>query len=189
MIVLIELQISQQFARIGLEINPGSYDLRQKKPDLQISQVPAELTIESTGPEVEIDYSPRLEAMGFGDIEFVARSFAEAAKQQYQINLRRTIQIGKHFSSIENGMSIGQIISQSAKSVHKKVELVSLPPINITYIPTTVETQTELGGIESNLNYGQVLIENFAFSSVKTYLEQEPYIKMESVGQTFDSSK
>jgi len=186
---MIELQISQQFARIGLQINDAQYDLNQKKPDLQIKQSPAQLDLEVTQPDLRVDYTPMLESLGLGSIAFITRNFVNETQQQYLVDIEKQIQVGDQMGAIENGLSIGKIIDQSLQPQDSEIELVSLSPIDITYQPATIKSQAQLGGVDMNFSFGKISAENFVFPSIKGFMEQEAYLKIESVGQVFDKSK
>ncbi|NLI94158.1 MAG: hypothetical protein GX434_18760 [Peptococcaceae bacterium] len=186
---MIDLRISQQFARLGLQINDVQYELKQTKPDLEVKQLPAELDLEITNPDLKIDYTPMLESIGLGSFAFVTRTFVDAAKEEYLMNLEKEMQVGDQIGAIENEMSIGDILFKSTEPKEAEIELAAISPIEITYIPATVKPNAELGGVEFNLNYGSISVENFVFPSVKGYLEQEPYLKIEPVGQALDRRK
>lgn len=184
-----ELKISQQFGRIGLEKYDARYELRQKQPNLDIKQTPTDFWLEFKEPELTIDYSPRLHALGHGGIEFMSRTYGGESQSEYLANLEQTTRVGYSIGAIENDMSIGEIVFQNTAPKEKGVGIMPLPPINISYEPGDVRPGANLGGVKADLDYGKVTIENFVFPKIKVFLEQEPYIKIESVGQTIDLSK
>ena len=186
---MIDLKISQQFGRIGLEKHDAQYELRQKRPNLDIKQTPADFSLETKEQELTIDYTPMLESLGYGGLESMTRSYVSKTQAEYLTNLGETIHEGYSIGAIEKEMSIGEIVFQNTAPQEKGVEIVPLPPINISYEPGSVSSNANLGGVEGYFDYGKVSIENFVFPKVRVFLEQEPYIKIESVGQTIDLSK
>lgn len=186
---MIELNISQQFGRIGLEKHDAQYELRQKQPNLEIKQTPADFSLEFRGPELNIDYTLMLESLGYGGLEFMSRSYVSKNQAEYITNLGETVHEGYSIGAIEKDMSIGEIVFQNTAPQERGVEIVSLPPINISYEPGSVSSNVNLGGVEGSLDYGKVSIENFVYPKARVFLEQEPYLKIESVGQTIDLSK
>lgn len=186
---MIELNISQQFGRIGLEKTDAQYELRQKKPNLDIKQNPADFSLEFKEQELAIDYTPMLEALGYGGLESMSRTFVRESQAEYLANLEKTINEGYSIGAIEKDTSIGEIIFKNTAPQERSVGIVPLPPINISYEAGSVSSKVNLGGVEGNFDHGKVTIENFTFPKVKVFLEQEPYIKVESVGQTINVSK
>ncbi len=186
---MIELNISQQFGRIGLEKHDAQYELRQKRPNLEIKQTSAEFSLETKEQELTIDYTPMLESLGYGGLEFLTRSYVSKNHAEYLDNLEKIVHQGYSIGAIEKEMSIGEIVFQNTAPRERGVEIVPLPPINISYEPGYVSSNANLGGVEGYFDYGEVTIENFVFPKVRVFLEQEPYIKFESVGQTIDLSK
>jgi len=186
---LVELQITQRFARLGLQINNAQYELKQTKPDLEVKQTPAELDLEITKPDLKIDYTAMLESLGLGSIAFFTRTYINDAKEEYLADLEKEMQVGDQIGSIENGLSIGEILFKSLEPQDAEIELVSIAPVNITYEPAVVKPQAELGRVDLYLTYGRIYLENFVFPSIKGFMEQEAYFKITAVGQTFDKSK
>ncbi|RNC29579.1 MAG: hypothetical protein AWM53_00577 [Candidatus Dichloromethanomonas elyunquensis] len=186
---MVDLRITQQFGSIGLKINDAQYQLKQIKPNLEIKQVPADLGLETTPPDLKIDYTPMLESLGLGNIAFVASTFTNTVKDEYLANLEKDTQTADQIGAIEKRQSIGDIVFQSQEPEDSEIELVSLSPINITYIPATVKPKVQLGGVNLNLNYGKVSIENFVFPSVRSFMVKEPFLKIDAVGQIFDHSQ
>lgn len=186
---MIQLHVTQVFGRIGLEIRQASFELRQEPPDLEVRQFPADFVIEETKPELEIDYTARLEALGGGGIESLSRLWAREVQAGYLSNLEKTIQVGNEIGAIEKRLTIGEVVFAELFPPEKDLELVPLPPINITYTPGSLKLKSELGKTEVRLDYGSVTVENFVSPAVKVFLEQEPYVKIKAVGQAIDLKK
>lgn len=189
---MLDVRISQQFASIGLKISPAQYTLKQTKPELEVKQLPAQLDLAYTPPEVRIDYTAVREALGLGNINFVAKSFADAAKEDLLTDIEKRINIDEQIAfSLRKGKerTLGQIIFDSVQPSQRELVLIPLPPIDITYIPAQVKPEVRLGGVEIWAPFSQVKVEDFVFPSVDVYLEKEPYLKIETVGQIFDQRK
>lgn len=184
-----ELNITQQFARIGLQITDARFDLKCRQPDLEISRKAPELTLDITSPELRVDYTPMLESIGLGNIEYRAKSFTAAAREEYLANLEKSVQVGYQIGAIEKGQSIGDIVFEASAPREPEIGLVPLAPVKISYRPAVIDVETELGKLEFNFIPGQIRQENFVFPSVKVFWEQEPYLKIEAVGQLVDIRK
>lgn len=186
---MVELQIAQQFARMDMQIRNADFTLKQTRPDLQVSQKPAELTVQISAADLKIDYKPMLESLGYGNVDYVARMNTQAAQNEYLANLEKRVQIGNRIGDIENGLTMGQIITEFTEPQYSDLQLMPLVPIRISYEQGNIDFRSQLGEVKSKLNYGRVYIEDFTFPSVKVTLAKTPYIKVSAVGQAFDTGK
>lgn len=186
---MIDIQIHQQFGRIGLEIRDAKYDLAIKKPEMDLAQIPARTELKRTDPDIEIDYSPMLESIGYGDIEYMSQKFVQEAQADYLAGVEKNAALGNAFASIQNKLSLAQINARYHEPGEKELTIQPLAPIRVTGYPGTLQVQVETGGISVNAEYGKVSIENFVFPSVKSYLEQKPELQIEAVGQIIDQIK
>lgn len=186
---MIDLQIHRRSGEIGLKINNASYDLQINKPDLNIKQVPADIVLERTAPEIQIDYSPRQEALGYGGIEVMSRRFVGEAIHNYMSNLERSVHIGYSLGAIEKKLSIGEVVARSVEPKERDVGIVPVPSINITAQPGTLRYRAEIGNVSTDLRQGNIAVNNFIFPSVEVYLEQEPELRIKAVGQNIDQKK
>jgi hypothetical protein len=186
---MIDLKIHQQFGRIGLEIKDAKYDLGIKKPNLDLTQTPARIDMRRTDPSIEIDYSPMLESLGYGDIEYMNYKFVQEAQADYLTGLEKNVALGNTLAAIQNKLSLGEIIARFNEPREKDLMIQPLAPIRIISQPGTLHYQAELGGLSTKLEYGEVSIDNFTYPSVKAYLEQKPELRIEAVGQIVDQKK
>ena len=188
---MIDLQISRVLGKIGLEINNARYDLNISKPDLKIEQVPADIVLERTDPDIQIDYSPKLEALGYGGIEFMNRRYAQEAISKYMNNLEKSVHIGYSLGAIEKGLSVGEVISRAAEPEEPEIGLVPIPDIRVIPQPGTLTYRAQIGGanVDIDLEQLKVSIQNFAFPSVEVYMEQEPELRISAIGQIVDLKK
>ncbi|HHV63597.1 MAG TPA: hypothetical protein GXX46_00740 [Peptococcaceae bacterium] len=186
---MVELKITQQFGRIGLQITNARFELRHRQPDLEISRKAPELTLDIAWPELMVDYTPMLESIGLGNIEYRAKSFTAAAREEYLANLEKSVQVGYQIGAIEKGQSIGDIVFEASAPREPEIGLVPLVPVKISYKPAGLDMETELGKLEFNFIPGEIKQEKFVFPSVKVFWEQKPYLKIEAVGQLVDIRK
>ncbi|MFA6808060.1 MAG: DUF6470 family protein [Eubacteriales bacterium] len=186
---MIDLQVHQQFGKIGLDIKPAEYDLNIKPPEITVKQVPAEIQLEQSAATLEVDYSAFRESLGFGDIEYISKTMANEARQQYNDNLEKSVQEGYSIGAIEYHISIGEVLMRSSAPVEKDLEIVSLSPIRVHFNPGKLEFGVQLGGVSIEHDFGKVTVENFKFPSVKVFMEQEPYLEIQAVGQIYDDKR
>jgi len=185
----IDLQISQSFGRIGLNIERPRYELNQKKPELEIKQKNPEVKIETVRPQLDTDFRPALGSMGFGGIWFMADNIKQNAEAAFQRNLDITVQTGRRIGEIEHRERMGDIIFQALTPPESDVTIALLAPVQISYVPAQVHFSTEPGEVKYTAVLGKVSIEDFAFPSVRAYLEQEPFLEIKAIGQAIDIKK
>lgn len=186
---MLDLIIHQQFGRIGLEIKDARYNLNIPKPNMEISQPPAQISIQRTDPVLEIDYSPMLESLGYGDIEYMKQRFVQEAKADYLAGLEKSVAEGNAFAAIQNKLSVSQIVARFNEPGEKDLIIQPLAPIRILSQPGTLYCQAETGKVSVKAQYRDVSIDGFVFPSVRAYLEQKPELRIEAVGQILDQKR
>lgn len=186
---MLDLKISQGFARIGLEIKDAQFNLLRKNADIEINQDPPVLTAETVKSNLEIDYTPRLESMGFGNVWFMTRSMSLKAEQKFQESLEEMVQVGKRISEIEKDPSIGSIVFEAMAPPETEVTIAATAPLKISYTPGDINFKAETGAVSFSADWGKVSMEGFTFPSVRAFLEQEPYLDIQVVGENIDLRK
>lgn len=185
----IDLIIQQQFGRIGLDIKNSQYDLHIKKADLEVKQLPAEISLRQPQPNLTIDYTPFLESLGFSGIEHFMRTKKQEAQQDFYENLAQTISEGNALGAIEKDISFGEVADQATAPKERDLQIAPLSSIVVTFATSPFEWDAKEGGVEVEAQIGDIGIENFVFPSVQVYWEKEPYLKIKAVGQVIDCQK
>lgn len=186
---MITLQISQGFGQIGLEIKDAQYVLAQKRPDLHLERTAPDLNVAAEKPVLDIDYTQRLASMELGGIIFMARNLTSKLKAEFATNLEKTVQTGKRIGEIENNVSIGQAVFDAAAPKEREVVLAPLAPIEISYSPAQLKFSVQMGDIKYTADLGKVSVEDFTCPSVKVFMEKQPYLEIQAVGQAIDLQK
>ncbi|NBJ15342.1 MAG: hypothetical protein FNP40_07170 [Dehalobacter sp. 4CP] len=183
---MITLQINQQFARIGLNINDASYELNKKQPNLQIDQINPNVQVRTSQPNLEIDSSSMRESMGFGGIWFMHQSLKANADAEFQQDLETIVQMGRQIGEIENNVPIGQVVFQAMVPPENEVTIASLAPIEIQYTPAEVHSNLQQGDVHYSTDLGEVSIDGFKYPFVRSFIEQQAYLEIKAVGQAID---
>jgi|GEM_PF-1474722 len=181
----IDLQIHQQFGRIGIETVPYKFNLRIRPADLEVKTYPAHIELKPAKIDLRIDYTPFLESMGFRGIQAQASAFKHEAQQTVQEGIARVARQGQALSDLRKKITIGQIVDETMKPKEKSLQLVRLDPIKIEVISHDLEWNVEKGGVKINFTPGEISSE-FQYGKVYVYLEQKPYIEIKAVGSTVD---
>lgn len=185
----INLVIHQQFGRIGLNIKKADYGLHINKADLEVKQIPAEINLEQSKANLEIDYKPFLESLGFGGIEYLLHTQRQEAQQEFYQNLAQTISEGNNLGAIEKDISVGKVAGEATAPQEREIMIVPLSPAVINFETSPLKWDVEQGGVEVAAEMGNISLENFVFPLVQVFWEQEPYLKIEAVGQVIDYQK
>jgi hypothetical protein len=186
---MIDLKITQQFGQIGLEINPAKYDLNIQSPDIQVKQTPADIDLKQSPGDLEIDYTAARESLGFGGVWYLINNMVQEAHQAYAGNLEKIVADGRDLGEIEKHISIGQVAGKHFVAEPRDLELAAIQPLDIRYQPQAQTCAVNLGGVSVGADWGRVGVDNFIFPSVRVFLEREPYLKIEAVGQVIDQNK
>ncbi|MGC7870259.1 DUF6470 family protein [Desulfosporosinus sp. SYSU MS00001] len=185
---MVDLQIQQQFGRIGLKINPFQYDLSITAANLEIRQQPAEISIEQPAATIEIDNTPARESLGYYGIAAEQRVFAQEAKSTADAGISRRVNEGQQFADLTKNVSVARIVSQEAKPRQRELQIACTQPIQISVTSNPVNFQARIGGVSIDTKLGSVQ-GDFQYGSVHSFMEQNPYIKFHAVGAVFDSQK
>lgn len=182
---MVNLQVQQQFGRIGLQTNPFAFNLRIKRAQLDIEQRSAQIVLENTPLQIDIDWSPYRESIGYRGIEAQQREFNEDAKAALEQGIERRAQDGDALGHIEKNVSIAQVVNNAMQPAAKDLELASIEPARFTVRPSSLTWSVELGGIVGTYAAGYVSTE-FQYGKVQSYLEQKAAIELHAVGEVFD---
>lgn len=182
---MVDLQIRQQFGKIGLQITPLQYDLNIQPPNLEVKQKPAEITLEQPAATLEIDYTPARESLGYNGIAAQQRTFNQEALAESYKGIERRVREGDELGTIEKKIPIEQVIKEATEPKYRDLELVSIAPLVVHIeqhpivwqaVPRNVRLFPVPGTVRGEFQYGQV----------KSYLEQKPFISLKAVGSIYD---
>ncbi|WP_206810927.1 DUF6470 family protein [Paradesulfitobacterium ferrireducens] len=182
---MVNLQIKQQFGRIGLKTDPFVFNLSVKQPSLNFKQRPTEIIPENSPLQIEIDWSPYRESVGFNGIEAQQRKFNEDAKLTAGQGIERRAQEGNALGHIEKSISIAQVVNNAIQPAKKDLELVNIEPARFFVREGSLKWSVELGGVVGDYTAGSVSTE-FRYGKVQSYLERKPSIQFHAVGEIFD---
>lgn len=185
---MIDLQIQQQFGRIGLKITPFQYDITIRPADLEIQQRPAEIDLEQPAATLEIDYTPALESLGYCGIAAQQQVINQEAKATCDAGISRRVYEGEQFGNLANKATVARIVTQASQPQKRDLQLVSIQPIRITVKENAVRWMADTGGVSISSALGSVQGE-FQNGLVHSFMEQNPYIQFHAVGYIIDGQK
>ena len=185
---MIDLQIQQQFGRIGLKITPFQYDLTIRPADFEVQQRPAVIDLEQPAATLEINYTPALESLGYCGIAAQQQVFNQEAKATCDAGIAKRVFEGEQFGNLANKATVARIVTQTSQPRKRDLQLVNIQPIQITVKENAVRWMADTGGVSVNSTLGSVHGE-FQNGSVHSFMEQNPYIQFHAVGSIIDGQK
>jgi hypothetical protein len=186
---MVNLEITQQFARIGIQTQPFKFNLTIRPPDLSVKQTPAEISLHQPAATLEIDYSAFREALGFTGIVNNQRQFDQKAESDFVSGLSKRVQEGyQAAASLGKHVSVSQLVTGGNtlnNPKERQLTVVSLPPIHISVQQHSLVWQVAPGGVSVNLAQGTVQ-SSFQYGHVRIYLEQPSQVKIRAIGTIWD---
>ncbi|WP_088187771.1 DUF6470 family protein [Desulfosporosinus sp. FKA] len=185
---MVDLQIQQQFGRIGLQVTPFQYNVSITPANFEVQQRPAEISLEQPAATIEIDNTPARESLGYYGVVAEQRAFDQEAKSTTDAGISRRVREGEQFADLTKKVSVARIVSQDAEPRQKEVQIGCSQPIRISVTTYSVNYQANIGGVSVDARVGSVH-GDLQYGSAQSIMEQNPYIKFHAVGAIYDVQK
>ncbi len=186
------LNITQTYAKIGIETTPSMLELRTQRAQLQIKQKHAKLSIDTEPPRLEIDQYEAFASAGYkNNFDFI-KSEIERVKQEHLAYIGKIVDDGNTLAAIENGGNpIAEIAERDSYTTHEfNIDFIPKARPEINLIEGEVNIELENGdneginnGVEVNYIPGQMNI-NYTPAQVKIFLSQYASIKFEYIKES-----
>lgn len=183
------LNITQTYAKIGIETTPSMLELRTQRAQLQVKQKHAKLSIDTEPPRLEIDQYEAFASAGFkNNFDFI-KSEIERVKQEHLANIEKIVDDGNTLAAIENGGNpIAEIAQRDSYTTHEfNIDFIPKARPEINLIEGNLNIEFENGdneginnGVEVNFIPAQVNL-NYTPAQVKIFLSQYASIKFEYI--------
>lgn len=180
------LQIEQQFARIGLNIQEPVLDLHTTLPTVELNPKLPRVRAESPAPVIHIDQSECFADEGRRNLLDFALYCSEQAKADFAVGLKQQVEQGDILGDIPNGIKYPQLVynslgqtgdfNVSAIPQHAPRIWFDLYPVQTQYTPGSVNLQVHRGAVENNSRLGYV----------EVYLAQKNYLKINCIDNQVD---
>ncbi|QSQ10410.1 hypothetical protein H0A61_02817 [Koleobacter methoxysyntrophicus] len=181
------IQISFNFARIGLDIYKGNFLFTAPAADMNLRQIPAELKIHIEGPRVEIDQEKSMEEIGAGGHMALARKIVRKGLQTSMDYISMIARHGDMLAEIEkNQDALQEVIEESVWHKDKKEINVECIPKTMprVYVKGSLDIDVIPGGVRLDVDEGKLNID-FDRARVDIYLLQKAKITVET-GKNLD---
>ncbi|WHH61517.1 DUF6470 family protein [Petroclostridium sp. X23] len=180
------LQITQTYARIGIETKNTQLNMKSTPPRLDIRQENAKVEIESELPKVQIDQYQCFAEAGLKNNMDLLKEASQLASQQVMQYISKTVADGHTLASIENGSN--PIPNMAVRDAYPEKQF------NIGFIPKSrpkievtgdIKFNYQPGAVQYDYQPGQVDIQA-SRPEINIYLEQEASIQFKYAGKNVD---
>ncbi len=175
MIPLPQIQIHQQFARIGIESSAGRYEISQVKAELNVETTAPILHIEQPAAIMDIDLDRFWAAFNGGvGVSQALNIYSQMPGIALQ-NIQQTVEKGNQLADLSNPENpIGSIMNEAAYGEQPRPQYfgpASSDNIDIFITPRQAEIQVELGKVEKQYKPFRTDVE-YHRGNVKIYMQQ-----------------
>ncbi|CAG7633989.1 putative protein YviE [Paenibacillus solanacearum] len=150
-----QIRINQQYSRIGIDTEPGHYEIKQPGPDQQYKTTPSRLEMESPSGELSIDSSKAWDALGIGSNYRLMDTIVSEARRIALQGIARRVEDGNRMADLTNkndpipefamrafdDLDIEYRTSAAPDNV--SIQYVARKP-NIQFTPATLDIQTKV---------------------------------------------
>ncbi|GEN57096.1 hypothetical protein GCM10012290_17400 [Halolactibacillus alkaliphilus] len=183
-----QLRINQQFARIGIESNDATVDIKQGPAEIEIQQPNANININTKPGKLTIDQSQAFADLGQYPIGEAIRREANEGLQKVQEGSRRRRRQGDMMMKIENGGDPLKLIAkQNAPRQVRSFNIGFIPSygsVKIDYQPAEVEVNNQANKPIINTKQTPVS-QSYQRGNVDVYLQQKNYIEIDFYNTPF----
>ncbi|MEN6390751.1 MAG: DUF6470 family protein [Syntrophomonas sp.] len=178
-----QLRMTSQLARIGLDISKPTLTFQSTKPQVELAITPARLDITSPKPKVIIDQSQCFADEGRRGLLDFALYCTDYSRSEFSDAIDKRVSDGNNLAAIYAGSSIADLGKEAMQDEHifeiraipqqpPKIEA-DVQPVSINYEPARVDTSLNKGIIEHQAQWGKV----------ETYLKQRNYIDIQWIDE------
>lgn len=184
-----DLRISTQPALIGLNIEKPAIKLEIQDAEIDLQTSCAQVQLEIPKPKVNIDMTQCHQDAGYFKPEAWMREMSQQSFADGMEGIARIARRGDALADISSGANIASVVRSEAaarNSVDFNITAVPKQPPEITAETYPVQIDVKEGEYNLNVNPGNFTNQT-QWANVKMYLLQEPSIKIECVGNSFDT--
>jgi len=177
-----QIQISQQYGRIGIDADPGQLDIQQPKAKQELTTTPAKLEIDANPGQLIIDNSGWHDALGHGPtLQAFNRIYSECRNIAMQ-GIAKIVEDGNRMAAIHTGENaIAALAQESTKDIDfyefMYMGEASYDNIDIQYEPGPFHIQFEPAKVEHRVTVNPPII-NYHRGKLDIYMLQYPKLEI-----------
>lgn len=177
-----QIQIQTTKAELGLTIPEPKQHIEQSPADMQIRQPAAELTIQTTHGQLQIDQSQLRADLGLYSSTEFARNAAQKGEQVIKQGIARRAREGEQLGDIAKGNTIASIAASKNKFMHQKQLGIKFIPsfnaVKLDYTPAQVQINVQTSDPEIDVKINKP-IHDYTPGKVIVDVAQKPSIEID----------
>lgn len=178
-----QIQIQTTDALIGLDIQKPVQKIEQSPADMQIRQPAAELSMQTTKSQLQIDQTQVRADLGFYSLPDFSRNAAQKGEQDILEGIARRAREGRQLGDIRKGQNaIADIAATKNERMQPKSLGIRFIPsfgaVKLDYIPGDVEIDVQTKKPEIDVTI-QKPVHNYTPGKVNVELLQKPSIEID----------
>ncbi|KEO84068.1 DUF6470 family protein [Tumebacillus flagellatus] len=181
---MLTLQISQQYAKLGIESTRAQLDLRQRPADLQIEQPAAVLEISQGTGKLEIDSTEGQSSLGYRSSQRMLDSVASQVRSGVLDAIGKIAEEGWQLAEI-SGPSIGDLALQKQNEGTMPIDYVGPytgPYVKLSYAPHPLDIRVQPQKAVIQVTPHPVESQ-YSPGNVRTYVAQQNGLQIDVKGQ------
>jgi len=174
------IQMRQQFAKIGIESEPGRYEIKQPRPNFEMNTKHPKLVATYHRGELTIDSTRAREAFGKGNVFQFTRLMAQEGQRLALEGIGRRVDEGNRMKAIHTGQNAIADIAYDSVFRDFKINYegpFTPDPVDVTYTAVEPDMQFEPGSVsvQSSPNPPQI---QYHVGKVRVYLQQKASLEI-----------
>lgn len=182
------VQIDQQFASLGLNIQKSQVQLHTSPPKTEVKTPDPKVKIQSGDGNFKVDSTRCLEALDLYTPKVLGRRTAKQGMRQLENWIRKIAQEGDQLARIENGASAIPELAKQVFSDTKDINIKHKPGPIVKYQKGSIKMNWNLHPVDVKFSYGGVQTQANR-AKVETYTLQREYLNIGYDGRLIDFVK
>lgn len=176
-----QIQIRQQYGKIGIDSDLGEYRIRQPQAEMRIESKPAQLHITSHKPEMTIDQTRAFEAYNGGKmVPFYQRIYSQI-NQLWLNQMAQIVEEGNRMAAIHlPGNAFSEIATNRAMEEDPHLDYLgpaSFDNVDISFHVQPLDVQVDYGSLQIDVETHKPEIEYYK-GKMEIYMRQLPSLEI-----------
>ena len=176
-----QIQIRQQYGRIGIDADLGTQTIRQQSAKMTIDTEPARLDIRSKKGELFIDQSKAWDALGYGNhLEMMSRVYTEARNVGME-GIARIVERGNRMAAIHTKANVIADIAQEEAfrpyEFNYHFQPASIDNVDLQYIAHKPDIEVTPGKVDIQVDRRPPEL-SYTRGKLEIYMQQYPHLEI-----------
>lgn len=182
---MLRLNISQQYAKIELNIQQPRINIKTSQPQIELSTEAAKVEISQPHGQLEIDQSPCRASLGIKNWTEFSRDFADMGRNGFLESVVNIVEEGNRLAGIEKepeaifNISAEKVFPEPAELTIGWIENPDIDyhmnPPEISATTGNFDLQLHHGSVENNFQWGKVNSGILQYQSIKFWTTENKY--------------